>query len=277
MEDENFDFVALIKARGAEDGRVVASYTLWHKGKEYQSWQQDYEDSKVSTAEWIAACELLEHAPWFGQMLVLTNNEILVKVIRGKYKAKVNLEEIKRLRRLIERRPHLTVFDLNIKDIPSKKKSPEFEPDYIAYTDGGYVIAKSLGAAACVIIHPETKEVLYTWSRACGKSTNNRQELGAIIKAISVTPVGAKLEIRSDSDYSIGILSGRDRAHLNTDLLELYKKTLGERRIRVKFKWVKGHNGNQFNEMADTICTDAMERYENGGVRELESRGIAFL
>lgn len=133
-----------------------------------------------------------------------------------------------------------------------------FNPNFTAYTDGGYEIQNSVGASACVILDREGK-VVYSWAKAIRKSTNNRQELGAIIHAVLNTPKNSDLLIISDSQYAMGVLSGTNKANKNTDLVDYYMKFVLQRNIRVGFKWTKGHKGDHWNELVDSMCTEAME------------------
>lgn len=134
----------------------------------------------------------------------------------------------------------------------------EFKPKFIAYTDGGYVIPLGIGASACIILN-ENSEVVYTWSKSSRHSTNNRQEIAAIIHAVIHTPENTDLLIISDSKYAMGVLSGKMHAKLNQDLIYYYKKYTSERKIRVGFQWVRGHNGDTWNEAVDSLCTEAIE------------------
>lgn len=148
--------------------------------------------------------------------------------------------------------------------------------DYIAYTDGGYIIHKGIGASACLILDAHTGKELYWWSKACTNSTNNRQELGAIIHTILSIPCFSRVLIYSDSKYAIGVLSGKMRGKLNQDLIEYFLVYRKQRRISVKFKWVQGHNGNHYNEMVDSLCTEAMEWFQETGERVRESFNLAL-
>ena len=144
-------------------------------------------------------------------------------------------------------------------------------PDLIAYTDGGYTIQKNTGASACVILSADRAVELYRWSKALQNSTNNRQELGAIIHVVLSVPEGSYVEIHSDSRYSIGVLSGSMKAKINTDLIEIYRRTIRERKVTVKFIWVRGHSGEAMNEEVDNLCTEAVERFLAGGERIMVS------
>ena len=144
-------------------------------------------------------------------------------------------------------------------------------PDFIAYTDGGYTIQKNTGASACIILSADRTIELYRWSKALQNSTNNRQELGAIIHVVMAVPEGSCVEIHSDSRYSIGVLSGTMKAKINTDLIEIYRRTIRERNVTVKFVWVRGHSGEAMNEEVDNLCTEAADRFLEGGERIIMS------
>ena len=134
---------------------------------------------------------------------------------------------------------------------------PNFKPKFTAYTDGGYVIPLAIGASACVILDEKGK-IIHSWSKAIRHSTNNRQELDAIIHAVLNTPENSDLLVISDSKYAMGVLSGTNKAKKNQDLIDYYCMYVLARNIRVGFKWVAGHNGDYWNEVVDNMCTEAI-------------------
>lgn len=95
-------------------------------------------------------------------------------------------------------------------------------------------------------------------------TTNNRMEMLAIICGIGHCPKGANIIVHSDSRYAINVLSGRYKAHVNTDLVDLHKKYSTGRNIQ--YQWVKGHSGNEYNETCDLLANkgriEAMRREE---------------
>lgn len=132
---------------------------------------------------------------------------------------------------------------------------------YKVYTDGGYDMLTMIGASAVVFPDSNTGGYYYRWAkgRKCSfnpekKQRTNEQELGAIIRAVMVAPEGSELDLYSDSQYAINVLSGRWEAKANLDLIAIYSKVVFERNIKVYFHWVKGHNGNLYNEIADDLC-----------------------
>lgn len=143
------------------------------------------------------------------------------------------------------------------------------QPDFVAYTDGGYVIPENIGASACVILNGGS--VYYRWSKACRNQTNNRQELGAMIHAVLSVPEGSSLLIVSDSQYCIGVLNGSNTPHKNCDLIDYFRTFCHERNVSVLFQWVRGHGDDPWNNYADALSSEAIDRFRLGGDKEWES------
>jgi ribonuclease HI len=100
------------------------------------------------------------------------------------------------------------------------------------------------------------------------KTTNNRMELLAVIKALeAVKKPGQQIMIYSDSKYVIdpiekkwlyGWVQKGFKDKKNKDLwlrfLELYKLH------QIKFTWVRGHNGHPENERCDVLAVNAAKQ-----------------
>lgn len=127
---------------------------------------------------------------------------------------------------------------------------------YIAYTDGGYSQKKNVGAFAYVLL--EGEDVIDQKYYVRYNETNNRMELKAIIAVVYDAIENCEIEVRTDSQYAIGVLSGKWKATSNLDLIELFRRIIGEKNIKVTFKWVKGHNGDEYNEYCDSLCDKAV-------------------
>lgn len=126
---------------------------------------------------------------------------------------------------------------------------------YDCYTDGSCnnLSANKEGGAAYLILL-NGKEILRR-SKALIHTTNNRAEMLAIISAVKRCPIGADIVIHTDSKYAIFSFGHRKRISdsvKNGDLIHLYRKEAAQK--KVTFEWVKGHNGNRYNEIVDSMA-----------------------
>jgi len=128
---------------------------------------------------------------------------------------------------------------------------------YTIYTDGGYSNKRNVGAFAYVMLDGDGNEVRRgAWK--IENETNNRAELKAIITAVYHLPEqNADVTVISDSRYALNTLSGEWARNKNTDLFEVWDRVLSQKQPRIEYRWVKGHNGNQYNEICDRMCNEA--------------------
>lgn len=133
---------------------------------------------------------------------------------------------------------------------------------FMAYTDGScsYVDSHGPGGSAYVIL----QDGVPIHEAAVGKpyTTSNRMEMLAIISVLNYLPLHSKVVIYSDSQYAIKIFKGEWTAHVNQDLLRLFNEKV-QRHDAVEIHWVKGHNGNEWNEYVDNLATTETEKILN--------------
>lgn len=130
---------------------------------------------------------------------------------------------------------------------------------YTIYTDGAYSQKNNEGAFAYVILNVEDVEVERK-ARVIKNETNNRAELKAIISAVHRLPSDAtSVTVYSDSQYALKTLSGEWSHSNNHDIFKVWYKVLKEHPdLDISYEWVKGHNGNVYNELCDQLCNDAL-------------------
>ena len=142
--------------------------------------------------------------------------------------------------------------------------------DYIAYTDGSYLVPKNFGAAACIVLDGECSGILYSWSEVSRYSTSNRQELAGIVHALLHTPPGSSVLVRSDSENGIAQLSGQVRSKKDFDLVQLFRKVKKERALQVQLEWIRSHSGDRWNDHVDELCMEALDLFEANGTHVRE-------
>ena len=138
---------------------------------------------------------------------------------------------------------------------------------YVCYTDGSCdnLSTQKIGGSAYIIL--KDNEVIKVKNYGAVGTTNNRMELLAIISAINACPNGSYVDVFTDSQYSILVLSKTRTPKLNADLHALYLKCKSQV-ADVRFHWVRGHNGDKYNEMADNLAYDAyLEKCREYGIK----------
>jgi ribonuclease HI len=124
------------------------------------------------------------------------------------------------------------------------------------YTDGSCKPTNP-GLAGSSFIVVEDEKLLAAEGKYIGTNTNNVAELSAVKFALDYLK-DKKLEsetimVHSDSQYVIGSLSKNWKAKANIELIQQIKDSLKEF-PNLKFEWVKAHNGDEYNEMADELA-----------------------
>lgn len=137
-----------------------------------------------------------------------------------------------------------------------EEEFPDTTLHYVAYTDGSCDNLSKERAGGSAYILLKDGEIDKMRSHPQLNTSNNRMELLAIVSAVNACPDGAYVDIYTDSQYCILVLSKSYKPKLNADLYELYKKCSAHV-ADVRFHWVKGHNGNKYNEMADELAYGA--------------------
>lgn len=141
---------------------------------------------------------------------------------------------------------------------------------WTVYTDGACG-PKNPGYAAwgAVILSPEGGEPM-RHNGYIGAGTNQIAELTAAIEGLSLIPEGAHIKLVSDSQYVLKGLtewrSGWERRGWRNSVGEpvanadLWRKLFAAYdRRKVTTQWVKGHNGDRFNEEADQLAVAALK------------------
>ena len=139
--------------------------------------------------------------------------------------------------------------------------------EYILFTDGSCKTNPGPGGWAFVLTTPD-KEVISEYGYE-ERSTNNRMEIKAALEGLKRTPQGAKVTLNSDSSYVLnGIdkwIAGwrrkgfkRNNKRIPND--DLWRALDDELAVRtVKCVHVRGHEGNNLNEMCDMLARRAVE------------------
>ncbi|THG92752.1 hypothetical protein EW026_g8259 [Hermanssonia centrifuga] len=131
-------------------------------------------------------------------------------------------------------------------------------PRVIVHTDGSCNQPGSVHATAGAGVYWGPFDPRNVTCRVPGKQTNNRGELYAILKALLAANPYTSLYIFTDSQYAIHCICHWAPAWestgwtcANADILQDIVMLIAQRPADLHLQWVKGHDGNLGNEMAD--------------------------
>jgi ribonuclease HI len=146
--------------------------------------------------------------------------------------------------------------------------SPPQKPKVTIYTDGACEPNPGPGGYAAVLIHPKSRKEI---SGGFRRTTNNRMEMLAAIKALEFLNQPCAITVFSDSKYLVDSIqlgwaarwkkknwwrTNQERAE-NFDLWDRLLNLCAEH--QVTFQWVRGHAGNIENERCDQLSCAAIK------------------
>ncbi len=141
------------------------------------------------------------------------------------------------------------------------------------YTDGGCEPNPGVGGWGAVLIHGQHERRL---SGGECSSTNNRMEMTAAIAALTALKRPCEVQLYSDSNYLVKGISewihkwkrnnwrSGGKEVLNKDLWIALDEAA--RQHRVHWHWVRGHQGNHYNEICDQLAGAAIAAQRSGAV-----------
>lgn len=161
----------------------------------------------------------------------------------------------------------------SLNDLPFKIKKPETLRQRKNLT-----VVSTDGSSIPTIHHYESK-LCGGWAAIfhegevafCGRepnATNNRMELLAVVEALRHTPKSAATIIRTDSEYVSETVNKERVVHSNISLWKELSELLGNRKIKIE--WVKAHNNDKYNEMADSLANSCAKSLLNDRNKPIE-------
>ena len=139
--------------------------------------------------------------------------------------------------------------------------------DVVVHTDGGCRGNPGKGAWAAILqCNGKERELVGTEAH----TTNNRMELTASIEALSALKRRCRVKVLTDSEYlkrgitewlpnwiAKGWRTSAKKPVLNRDLWERLDALTKQH--DVTWAWVRGHDGDEFNERCDQLVNGAMD------------------
>ena len=135
------------------------------------------------------------------------------------------------------------------------------------YTDGACRGNPGPGGWGALLIYGKRRKLMHGGER---ETTNNRMELTAAIEALNALQDPSNVILHTDSKYVMGGINDwmpnwkkRDwktaakKAVKNQDLWQALDEAAG--RHDIDWRWVKGHDGNAGNEIADELANRGID------------------
>ena len=157
----------------------------------------------------------------------------------------------------------------------------------IIYTDGGcrgnpgpggwaYIIKTGRKQASCSPMQPGTEISEKSRSGGDPDTTNNKMELTAVIRSLEAVLNDSELssrsiELHTDSQYVKNGISSWIQNWIRNGWMTAAKKPVKNKelwielkevsdKLKVTWKWVKGHAGDPLNEACDTMVGEEMSK-----------------
>lgn len=113
---------------------------------------------------------------------------------------------------------------------------------------------------AWLAVDAQTQDVLFCGSKCSNVGTNNTAELFAVIDGLMECVnrgYTGQVTVVSDSMYALGISAGEYMPKKNVDESLLARKMY--QLAGASYRWVRGHNGDKWNEEVDRMAGEARQ------------------
>lgn len=146
----------------------------------------------------------------------------------------------------------------------AKPRAPAADPQSGLFTDGA--CSGNPGPGGWGVVWVRDGEVVAERQGGESRTTNNRMELTALIEAFAMLPADSQETLWSDSNLCVRTVNewaagwerlGWKRKTGPVENLDLVKRLFAAAKSHpnVKVVWLRGHNGQRWNEYADRLAT----------------------
>lgn len=127
------------------------------------------------------------------------------------------------------------------------------------YTDGACQVSTGNGGVGVVFI--KDNEIIYQFNKHFKDVTNNQMEIMAVIYALhAISTNFDSITVVSDSQYVLGCINKGWKRKKNQNYWQLFDQVYNKAKgfcPDIKFEWTKGHNIDEYNNLADRLAVEA--------------------
>lgn len=133
----------------------------------------------------------------------------------------------------------------------------------VIYSDGACKGNPGVGGWGAVLIYGEIEKEICGYAE---DTTNNRMELCAVIESLKILKRPCEIIVYTDSQYvkrgmSEWLPGWIQKNWKNVKNPDLWQELLELSKMhQIDWQWVRGHNGDKYNERADQLANLAIEQ-----------------
>jgi len=136
----------------------------------------------------------------------------------------------------------------------------------IIYTDGACSGNPGVGGWGAILMFKESEKKISGGSK---DTTNNQMEIRAVIEALKIIKRPSQIIVNTDSKYVMDgitkwINGWKKNGWLTADRKPVKNNELWQEldievsKHKIEWRWVKGHSGDKYNDIADELAREAI-------------------
>lgn len=136
--------------------------------------------------------------------------------------------------------------------------------EYIAYCDGSFQSSINCGGWSSIIL--ENGKIIKKLYQGYKNTTNNRMEIMGVLETLKHFKTPINIKIYSDSQYVVNSIVNKrvykwfEEKDFSKKNLDLWFELIDLLEFHnVTFEWVKGHDNNEMNILADKLAVHAAQ------------------
>ena len=133
---------------------------------------------------------------------------------------------------------------------------------FFIFTDGSSIGNPGPAGWAAIILHGTERQEI---AGSVPWSTVSEMELRAAVEALRLTPTGARIELRADSELLIDgmrfrvfrwqLFGWRNSRGFELQHQELWRELIHLNELRtIRWRWIRGHSGHPIQSRADALA-----------------------